>query len=64
VKRKHHKLDTGLIPKDAVKEFKQIYLKEHGIELTDEAATEIATRILNLVQLLTMKPVVQKQEKL
>jgi len=44
-----------MLPEQAIKEFKEIYLKEEGIALSDEEATKKATNMLNLFKAL-LKP--------
>lgn len=41
-----------LLP-EAIHEFKELYLKEYGEQLSDEEATEQATALLNLFDRLT-----------
>ena len=44
-----------MLPKQAIDEFKQIYLEEEGIVLSDEEATEKATALLGVFKIL-IKP--------
>jgi hypothetical protein len=37
-----------MLPKKAVEEFKEIYKKSYGVELSDEEATDKANRLVNL----------------
>lgn len=37
-----------MLPKKAIEEFKKIYKKSYGVELSDEAATDKANRLVNL----------------
>lgn len=37
-----------MLPTDAIQEFKQIYFRKFGEELTDEEATEKANRVYEL----------------
>ena len=37
-----------MLPKKAVEEFKKIYKKSYGVELSDEEATDKANRLVNL----------------
>lgn len=48
---------NGLIPQEAIDEFKQIYLEEYGIELTDAQSTDKASKVLSLVKLLSRTPI-------
>lgn len=50
-----------MLPKEAVEEFKQIYKKEVGVELTDEEATEKANRFFRFMKVIT-KPIAKKVE--
>lgn len=56
IQSKQHKA-TGLIPQEAIDEFKQIYFEEYGIELTDAQSTDKASKILNFINLLTTTPI-------
>jgi len=50
-----------MIPsKEAIEEFKEIYKKEFGEELSDQDATERATKLLNLMEAI-YKPIPQKK---
>jgi len=52
---KKHKtitLETGILPKKAINEFKNIYLEEIGVALSQEEATKKAIETLNLFKLL------------
>ena len=50
-----------MIPsKEAIEEFKEIYKKEFGEELSDQDATERATKLLNLMEAI-YKPIPQKE---
>jgi hypothetical protein len=35
-----------MVSKKAIQEFKDIYLKEYGVELSDKEALELGTRLL------------------
>ena len=37
-----------MLPKKAVEEFKKIYKKSYGVELSDEEAADKANRLVNL----------------
>lgn len=37
-----------MLPKKAIEEFKKIYKKSYGVELSDEEATDKANRLVNL----------------
>ena len=37
-----------MLPKKAIEEFKKIYKKSYGIELSDEEITDKANRLVNL----------------
>jgi len=37
-----------MLTKEAINEFKQIFLKEYGAELSDDEATQKATHLFNL----------------
>lgn len=37
-----------MLPKKAIEEFKKIYKKSYGVELSDEDATDRANRLVNL----------------
>lgn len=37
-----------MLPKKAIEEFKKIYKKSYGVELSDEKATDKANRLVNL----------------
>ena len=37
-----------MLPKNAIEEFKKIYKKSYGVELSDEDATNKANRLVNL----------------
>ena len=37
-----------MLPKKAIEEFKKIYKKSYGIELSDEETTDKANRLVNL----------------
>jgi len=52
-----------MIPsKEAIEEFKKIYKKEFGEELSDQDATERATKLLNLMEVI-YKPIPQKEHE-
>lgn len=40
------------LPEDAIKEYKQIYKKQYGVEITDAEAQEQATNLLEFFKLL------------
>lgn len=42
-----------MLSEQAIKEFKEIYLKEEGVALSDEEATKKATNMLNLFKTLS-----------
>lgn len=48
-----------MIPKKAIKEFKEIYFEEVGVLLSQEEATKKATEMLNLFKILS-KPLKRK----
>jgi hypothetical protein len=48
--------------KEAVAEFKEIYKKEFGVELSDEEATSKATGLLNLFDII-YKPISKEMIK-
>lgn len=48
-----------MLPKKAIEEFKNIYLKEAGVLLSQEEATKKATEMLNLFKILS-KPLKRK----
>ncbi len=50
-----------MLPKEAVEEFKQIYKKEVGVELTDEQATDKANRLFRFMKVIT-KPIAKKED--
>ena len=37
-----------MLPKKAIEEFKKIYKKSYGVELSDEVAADKANRLVNL----------------
>ena len=37
-----------MLPKKAIEEFKKIYQKSYGVELSDEVAADKANRLVNL----------------
>ncbi len=39
-----------MINQEALVEFKKLYLKEYGAQLTDQQALEYGTRLINLVK--------------
>lgn len=39
-----------MIDKQGLEEFKELYLKEYGIQLTDEQALDYGTRLVRLVK--------------
>jgi len=41
-----------MINSEAIKEFQDIYLKEYGKKLTNEQASELGKRLLNLFKLI------------
>jgi hypothetical protein len=41
-----------MLEKQAIKEFKQIYFEENGIELSDEEATEKALSVFNFFKVI------------
>ena len=50
-----------MIPsKEAIKEFKEIYRKEFGEELSDQDALEKASKLLRLMEII-YKPMTQKE---
>jgi hypothetical protein len=49
------------LPPEAIEEFKQIYKKEVGVELTDAEAVDKANRLFNFMKVVT-KPVQKKEE--
>lgn len=38
------------LAQEAIEEFRQLYLKEHGIQLTNQQAIELGTRLIRLVK--------------
>ncbi|MFA5232523.1 MAG: hypothetical protein WC410_02560 [Candidatus Paceibacterota bacterium] len=45
-----------MISEKALKEYKAIYKKEYGVDLSDEEALEQATKLLNLMKII-YKPI-------
>ena len=39
-----------MISKEAIKKYREIYRKEHGVEISQEEAAEQATRLLNVAR--------------
>lgn len=39
-----------MIAKDALVEFKELYLKEYGVKLTDQEAVELGSRLVNMIK--------------
>lgn len=60
---KEQQQEKGIIPQEAVDEFKQLYFEEYGVMLSDADATDKATKVLNFVKLLTMPPIEIHEEK-
>lgn len=58
---------TGMVTEESLENFKQLYKKKYGIELTNENATEQATAFLQLMNLIlkgpTKKVKIEEQEK-
>lgn len=48
------------LPKEAIEEFKQIYKKEAGVDLTDAEAFDKANRLFNFMKVIT-KSIKQKE---
>ncbi len=48
------------LPKEAIEEFKQIYKKEVGVELSDAEAFDKANRLFNFMKVIT-KPIQKKE---
>ena len=44
-----------MLSKQAIKEYKEIYKKEYGEELSDEEAIKQGTNLIELVKLITSK---------
>ena len=42
------KVNNFMLPQKAIEEFKKIYKKSYGVELSDEEATDKANRLVNL----------------
>ena len=42
-----------MLPKQAIDEFKQIYLSEEGIQLSDQEAVVLGNNMMNLFKILT-----------
>jgi len=42
------KSNNFMLPKKAIEEFKKIYKKSYGVELSDDEATDKANRLVNL----------------
>ena len=42
------KTRATMLPKKAIEEFKKIYKKSYGVDLSDEEATDKANRLVNL----------------
>lgn len=61
------KENTGMVTEESLENFKQLYKKKYGIELTNEKATEQATAFLQLMNLIlkgpTKKVKIEEQEK-
>lgn len=53
----------SLITKEALEEYKKIYKKQTGEDLSDQEALESATKLLNLIQLV-YKPVPENYSSL
>lgn len=47
-----------MLPKEAIKEYKEIYLKNYGVELTDEEATRRANNLVALYAAVYGEPAV------
>jgi hypothetical protein len=47
-----------MLPKEAINQFKKIYLKEFGVSLSDQEATQKAYDLINLFRVVT-KPSVR-----
>lgn len=48
------------LSKEAIEEFKEIYKKEFGEEISDQEALEKATKLLRLIEIV-YKPMTQKE---
>lgn len=57
-------LKINNMPEEAIKEFKQIFFEETGIELTDEEAAKQAHQMLEMFRLLRQKDVDTKGKKI
>lgn len=42
-----------MLPKQAIEEFKQIYLSEEGLQLSDQEAVVLGNNMMNLFRILT-----------
>jgi hypothetical protein len=40
-----------MLSKESIEEFKEIYKKDYGVDLTNEEATKFATKFLNLMKI-------------
>ncbi|HNQ31591.1 MAG TPA: hypothetical protein PKG71_03940 [Candidatus Woesebacteria bacterium] len=56
-------LTNSLVTREELDEFKEIALKEYGVELTDEQAFEQATALLLLVDTLIEKSLANKRNR-
>jgi len=52
-----------MIPKEAIEEFKKIYKKEFGVELSEEEALRRATNLLNLYKAV-YRPIIKESDNL
>ena len=50
-----------MLPKQAIEEFNEIYQKEFGVRLSNEAATQKAVELMNLVKVI-LRPSIGKEE--
>lgn len=39
-----------MLSSEAVNEFKELYLKKHGVKLTDEQAIDMGTKLIRLIK--------------
>ena len=64
------KTNNPMLPKRAIEEFKKIYKKSYGVELSGEEATDKANRLVNLYKAVysdevwKLQPNFRKQPKL
>jgi hypothetical protein len=53
-----------ILPREAIEEFKQIYKKEFGEELSDQDATERATKLLDLYKVIYKSKLQKENDKI